>query len=469
MDILLTHGFFMSEDEKEQAIMKPYAPLGLLYLSSHLRQKGFDVEVYDSTFSSREELFNMLGIGRPAIIGIYSTLMTRPSVLNIAQFAKTLGWTVILGGPEPSLYPDQYLDAGADLIVEGEAEHTLEEVLIAFRDSTTTRLHTIPGLVYREFDGSVARSPARKLIPDLDVQPWPDRERIPMENYLKAWRERHGLASLSLVTARGCPFSCSWCSRSVFGRTHRRRRVEHVVGEVAWLRDRYNPEMLWIADDVFTIQRDWILSYARLMREKGLRIPFECITRADRMDAQVADALAELDCLRVWIGCESGSQRILDRMERGVTLSQVRNAFQLCRNRGIRTGMFVMWGYDGEDLEDVEATIENVKNTRPDQFLTVISYPIKGTQYYDQVAPRLVRALPWNESTDRDLEITGRKPGKFYSCADSLLKAEVALQKIRETSEGDPRAEDLQHKVETLREELRSAYSERTNLVLGSS
>ncbi len=467
MDILLTHGFFLSEDEKEQAIMKPYAPLGMLYLSSHLRERGFDVEIYDATFGSREELFQILRAGSPSVLGIYSTLMTRLSVLKIVEVARALGWTVVLGGPEPSVYPEQYLDAGAHLIIQGEAEDTLDELLTALNTDVTSR-HRIPGLIFRESDGSLVRTPTRRLIADLDSQPWPDRERIPVDKYMKAWRERHGLASLSLITARGCPFCCRWCSRSVFGRSHRRRSVKSVVDEVEWLMGRYQPDMLWIADDVFTIQRSWILEYAQLMREKRLRVPFECITRADRMDAQISDALADLNCSRVWIGCESGAQRILNAMERGVTLDQVRNAFQLCHERGIKTGMFVMWGYEGEDLEDIEATIENLKTVGPDLFLTVVSYPIKGTQYYDQVASRLVSPRPWNESTDRDLVITGRRSKEFYSCADRLLKAEVGLQKLTRNSEVDTTsAGELHRQIETLRRELFAAQSKKVDFTPG--
>ena len=173
------------------------------------------------------------------------------------------------------------------------------------------------------------------------------------------------------------------------------------------LLDRYHPDMLWMADDVFTIHPGWILDYAKQMKTRGLRIPFECITRADRLNAKVADSLAELGCFRVWIGSESGSQRILDAMERGVTVEQVRHAVELCRQRGIETGMFLMWGYQGEQLADIEATIDHVKACLPDVFLTTVSYPIKGTPYFDEVADRLVSADPWARSTDREFQISG--------------------------------------------------------------
>jgi radical SAM superfamily enzyme YgiQ (UPF0313 family) len=418
MDLLLTHGYFLGEDAKEREIMKPYAPLGLLYLSSYLRARGLDVEVYDSTFGSREELVRIIETERPATIGIYGNLLTRRSVLAIAAAARACGCRVVLGGPEPANYAWEYLSAGADVIVSGEGEVALEALLRA-RD-----FGAVPGIQYLSQD-KVVRNPPAPLIADLDAQPWPDRERIDIGRYLQAWRSRHGRGSVSVITARGCPYHCRWCSHSVYGKTHRRRSPTSVADEVAWIMKRYQPEMLWMADDVFTIHPGWIMKYAGEMRRRDLKIPFECITRADRMNRQMAETLAALGCFRVWIGSESGSQRILDAMQRGVRVDQVREAVRMLREHGIETGMFLMWGYDGEDLGDIEATIQHVKTCRPDIFLTTVSYPIKGTPYYDEVAPRLVKIGEWTVSTDRDVRIAGRHSRRFYQFADQLLKSEV--------------------------------------------
>ncbi len=435
--------------------MKPYAPLGILYLSSHLRERGFDVEIYDTTFGSLEELFRILQDNPPSVVGIYGNLMTRQSVLRIMSAARAAGWKVILGGPEPAAYAEEYLEAGAHLIVQGEGERTLDEVLTTLRENGTPVLEGIPGLLFRHREGAVVRTAPRALMPDLDAQPWPDRERIDIRKYVKAWRDHHGMGSLSLVTARGCPFHCRWCSHSTYGKTHRRRSPTGVADEVEWLMDRYQPDMLWMADDVFTIHHGWILHYAREMKRRGMRIPFECITRADRLNPLIADTLAELGCFRVWIGSESGSQRILDAMERGVKLQQVRDAVQLCRRRGIQAGMFLMWGYEGEEVSDIEATIDHVKSTDPDVFLTTVSYPIKGTPYFDEVAERLISPRPWAESTDRDFIIRGRRPAEFYSLADQLLRSEAALQRIREDVQADsPTAKDLRAQIDRARQGL---------------
>jgi radical SAM superfamily enzyme YgiQ (UPF0313 family) len=400
MDLLLTHGYFLNEDPKELQIMKPYAPLGILYLSSYLRAQGFGVEIYDSTFGSREELFRILETEPPAALGVYANLMTRANALAIVKRGAACGWRVIVGGPEPANYPEQYLAAGAAVVVPGEGELAMEALLRGAAD---------PG-------------PAR-LLPDLDAQPWPDRERIDIDRYVRAWRERHGTGSVSVITARGCPYHCRWCSHSTFGKTHRRRSAAGVVDEVEWILDRYHPDMLWLADDVFTIHHGWLEQYAAEMKRRGLRVPFECITRADRLNARAAGLLAELGCFRVWIGSESGSQRVLDAMERGVTVAQVREAVGLLKQNGIQTGMFFMWGYEGEELTDIEATYDHVKACAPDVFLTTVSYPIKGTPYYDEVAGKLVQLGPWESTTDRDIRIRGRHSRRFYQLADSLLRS----------------------------------------------
>jgi len=426
MKLLLTHAYFLHADAKELQIMKPYAPLGILYLSSYLRSRGFEVEIYDSTFGSREELFRILREGPPAALGIYGNLMTRGNVIDTIAAARAAGWRVIVGGPEPSNYADEYLAAGADVVVPGEAELTVERLMASGFDPAAWP--GIDGIIFRDADGRVVRNSAGRLLPDLDAQPWPDRERIDIPRYMKTWREHHGKSSISLITARGCPYKCNWCSHSVYGHTHRRRSPGAVAEEVAWLLERYAPDMLWIADDVFTIHHGWIFEYAAELKRRRIRIPFECITRADRVNERIAETLGELGCMRVWIGSESGSQRILNAMERGVTVEQVRRAVGLCKANGIETGMFLMWGYDGEEIGDIEATVDHVKQCRPDVFFTTVSYPIKGTPYFGKVAERVVNIKPWVKTTDREFQIRGRHSRRFYKYADELLRSEMCSQ-----------------------------------------
>jgi anaerobic magnesium-protoporphyrin IX monomethyl ester cyclase len=460
-ELLLTHGYFLYEDPKELQIMKPYAPLGILYLCSHLRQQGFDVEVFDTTFSSRDALFQHLRSETPSVLGIYANLMTRKNVVEILKVAREAGWKTIVGGPEPGAYALEYLQAGADFVVFGEGELTVGELLASFRCGARDPHTEICGLAYLDSEGHMHETGQRAQIADLDSQPWPARQAIDITRYVKTWRDAHGKGSINFITARGCPYKCRWCSHQVFGQTHRRRNPVLVVDEVEWLLRTYNPDMVWVSDDVFTINHQWLRSYAAEMRARGLRIPFECISRADRLNAEMLDLLAELGCFRIWIGSESGSQRILDSMDRGVKIEQVHQAVAMSRERGIESGMFLMWGYEGEEMEDIEATIRHVSISQPDIFFTTVSYPIKGTPYYKKMADRLVQLQPWGTSSDRDLKVKGRHSQRFYSYADKLLKDEVQLARLAGTpAANSERATSLRQSIELSRAGLLSSVSE---------
>ena len=459
-ELLLTHGYFLFEDPKELQIRKPYVPLGILYICSHLRNKGFDVDVFDTTFSSFDALTSHLQNTTPSVLGIYANLMTRKKVVEIVKIARQSGWTTIVGGPEPGAYIQEYLDAGADVVVLGEGEVTMEELLLALRANSRSALRSVQGIAFKEEDGHTFRTAPRTQIADLDAQPWPARDAVNIRQYMQTWRDAHGKGSLSFITARGCPYRCRWCSHQVFGITHRRRNPKQVVDEVEWLLSHYQPDMVWIADDVFTIHHGWLRTYAAEMRRRGLHVPFECISRADRLNAEAADLLAELGCFRLWIGSESGSQRILDAMDRGVTVEQVQSAVSLCKQRNIQTGMFLMWGYEGEELQDIEATIEHVKRTDPDIFFTTVSYPIKGTPYYERVAKSLVQLKPWNISSDREITVQGRHSTKFYEFADRLLQDEVKLARMQRAGDSGAAEQELRQQVITLRQSLYSTSTE---------
>jgi radical SAM superfamily enzyme YgiQ (UPF0313 family) len=210
--------------------------------------------------------------------------------------------------------------------------------------------------------------------------------------------------------------------------------------------------MAWMADDVFTIHHGWLFQYANELKRRGIKLPFECISRADRLNPKVVETLAEMGCFRVWIGSESGSQRILDAMERGVTAAEVRSAVVMCKSHGIKTGMFLMWGYEGEELSDIEATIEHVKKTAPDIFFTTVAYPIKGTPYFTEVADRVQSSKPWTIGSDREVRIRGRHSRQFYSFADKLLRSEVELERLRQQPVLDaPAIADLQTQVSDFR------------------
>ncbi len=429
-DLLLTHGYFLTEDEKERQIMKPYPPLGLLYLSAFLKTRGYAVEIFDSTFAERSLLIERFASGT-GTVGIYTTLMTRRSVLEIVRAAKRYGWGVILGGPESANYTAEYLDAGADAIVIGEGELTLSELLPALARFGSHRLHDVPGVAFRDEAGAIVHTRERAKLKDLDTLPLPDREAIDHGLYLNAWKTHHGASSINLITARGCPYRCNWCSHAVYGYTHRRRSPASVAGEMQAIVDRYDPDQVWYADDVFTISHPWLAEYGAELERRGIHKPFETITRADRLQSEAAvEQLRKLGCYRIWIGSESGSQKILDGMERGVTVEQVRRSTKLAQAHGIQVGMFLMWGYEGEEIEDIAATVDHVKRSNPDVFLTTVSYPIKGTGYFAKVRDKVVLPTAWAEGSDRDYVVEGRRGREYYKLADRWLRSEVEASRI---------------------------------------
>jgi anaerobic magnesium-protoporphyrin IX monomethyl ester cyclase len=254
-----------------------------------------------------------------------------------------------------------------------------------------------------------------------------------VNRYLQVWRERHGASSLSIITARGCSYRCGFCSHAVFGYSHRRRSPERVAGELESAVTQYRPDMIWYADDVFTISRSWLLAYAETLERRGIRLPFEATSRADRLDEEIVSTLARMGCYRLWIGAESGSGRVLDAMSRGTEPQQAREAIHLLERHGIETGVFIMLGYEGEEISDLEATVRFLKESNPSTFLTTLAYPINGTPYYQQVADRVVALKPWEEGSDRDLTVAGRHSRRFYRFVNRWMVGEISWHRQRQS------------------------------------
>jgi radical SAM superfamily enzyme YgiQ (UPF0313 family) len=433
MDVLLTHGYFLYEDPHELAVMKPYPPLGLLYISSHLKSRGFDVTLFDTTFSRADELDAVIRREKPPVVGIYANLMTRSNVLRTIRVAHEAGSVLVAGGPDPANYLEEYLSRGVDVVVIGEGETALEDLLPHLARRGLQNLEAIQGIAFRDVNGQIVRTEPRPMIADLDAQPFPDRAAIDQHEYVRVWREHHGQGSVSLITARGCPFTCTWCSHAVFGYSHRRRSPNNVVDEVEHIVAEYHPDQLWYADDVFTIQHKWLFEYADELERRGLKLPFETISREDRLNEEVVATLARMGCYRLWLGAESGSQRVLDGMKRRTQADRVRDMTHLLQRHGIEVGMFIMLGYDGEERSDIEATVAHLKDAGPNTFLTTVAYPIKGTPYYQTVEDRIVARREWESGSDRDYTVAGRYSSRFYSFATRWMVSEVALHRQRQS------------------------------------
>ena len=434
MDILLTHGYYLYADAHEKEVMRPYPPLGILYIAAHLREQGFDVELFDTTFSSMDAFAAAIAEKKPAIVGIYCNMMTRRNVVKMIPICKAQGAIVVLGGPDPANYPENYLTHGADIVAIGEGEGTLSELIPHLAQHGLNQLESVHGIVYREGEAAFCRTDARAYLNDLDAQPNPARDLIDIPQYMDIWKTNHGQSSVSLITARGCPYKCKWCSHAVFGYTHRRRSPAHVVDEVEQIKATYNPDLLWYADDVFTINHRWLYAYAQELTRRGLNTPFETISREDRLNEEVVKTLAGMGCFRIWIGAESGSQRILDAMERRTNVERVIDMVHLLQKYGIQAGMFIMLGYKDEEEADLIATVDTLKRANPDVFLTTVAYPIAGTKYYAEVADNVIPLKAWADGSDADYTVAGRHSRQYYRHATRWMVGAVDLNRQQKQS-----------------------------------
>ncbi|MGB0805718.1 MAG: B12-binding domain-containing radical SAM protein [Salibacteraceae bacterium] len=426
MDVFLTHGYFIEEDPLEQKIMRPYPPLGLLYLSAYLKREHINVSVFDSTFSSYTEQKNALLQHRPKVIAIYANLMTKVNNIRLMNWVKkqpSLAHTqIIMGGPDVTFNCENYLQHGADLLVIGEGEQTIYELssaLIQQKDFSH-----ISGIAYMK-NGVLQKTEPRIKIKDINELPEPDREAIDLNLYLKAWKKFHGTNTLNISTQRGCPYTCKWCSTAVYGKSYRRRSPQLVVKEIQGMIKKYSPDSLWFVDDVFTVNHKWLKELHAEFKAHQIVIPFEIITRAERLNEVVLQQLKEMGCSKIWIGAESGSQRIINQMDRRVDINLVRDMILKTQEFGMDTGTFIMLGYPTETKEDIHTTVQYLKDANPSNFTITVAYPIKGTGLYSQIEKDITTQPPWHQSTDRDIDFKRTYSRKYYTYAVNYVVNEV--------------------------------------------
>lgn len=419
--VILTHGYFLAEDPKEQQIMRPYPPLGILYISAFLKQAGRSVAIIDSTFLRTADWKTRILETKPGIVGFYTNLMTKLRVLELNNWLKTEfpDCITFVGGPDVTYNIENYLNAGFDYTISGEGENTVLELTDALRNNTS--ISEIQGVGWKNDAGTVITNEARTKIRELDTLPFPDRASIPMERYLEVWKTHHGKRTVNISTQRGCPYTCKWCSTAVYGQSYRRNTPEQVVNEILHLQSEFGVEALWFVDDVFTVSHKWIAELHALFLKHNLRIDFECITRAERLNETVLQQLREMGCFRIWIGAESGSQRIIERMDRRVELETVQQTMQQTRKMGMEAGTFIMVGYPGEELQDIVQTMQHIRSCNPHLLTITQAYPIKGTGLYTEIENDILTHHSWLTSTDRDIRFRLPYSDKFYHYAIRYL------------------------------------------------
>ncbi|RMH15927.1 MAG: radical SAM protein, partial [Acidobacteria bacterium] len=439
--VLLGQSYFLRFDPKLWRAMQPYAPLGTLIAASCLRQRGFDVALFDAMLARDESEWEAaVERHRPRYAVLFEDnfnylskmclLRMRQAAFTMIRSARRHGATVLVCGSDATDHAAAYLEAGAQLVIHGEGEATLGEALAALDGGGD--LARVAGLtIAPQLAGGdeALRTPPRPVLRDLDALPFPAWDLVDVERYRRLWLARHGYFSMNLVATRGCPYHCNWCAKPIWGQTYHMRSPENVADELAELRARYRPDHLWFADDILGLKRGWMAEFAAAVAARGARTPFKCLSRADLLGRRgEVESLARAGCDIVWIGAESGSQKILDAMEKGTTVEQIRAAAQKVHEAGMRIGFFLQFGYPGETREDLELTRALVRDCRPDEIGMSVSYPLPGTPFYRRVEAELGAKRNWVDSEDLDMMYRGPFPTAFYRQLHRVVSKEFRAQ-----------------------------------------
>ncbi len=424
-DVLFGQSYYLRFDPKLYAQMQPYPPLGTLYAASYVRERGYDVALFDAMLAASEtEWSQALDQHQPRYAVLFEDnfnylskmclLRMRQAAFTMIERAKARGCSVIVNGADATDHLDDYFARGADYILIGEGEVTLGELLDTLEQRAPRELQNIRGLAWREASGEIRRAPAREFIRDLDRLSFPAWDLVDRARYQNIWRARHGYYSMNMVTTRGCPYHCNWCAKPIYGQRYNVRSPENVVAELKWLKENFAPDHIWFADDIFGLKPHWIERFAELVSANDCAVPFKCLQRADLIKTPVVRALAQAQCRSVWMGAESGSQKILDAMDKGTKVEQIYSAAEQLRRAGIRAGFFLQFGYVGEDRADIEKTLQMIRDCQPDEIGISVSYPLPGTKFYERVRAELGEKQNWMDSDDLAMMYRGTFVPEFY-------------------------------------------------------
>jgi anaerobic magnesium-protoporphyrin IX monomethyl ester cyclase len=316
----------------------------------------------------------------------------------------------------------------------------------------------VPGLAYLEpGNGQIVFTAQRPQRADLDQLPFPAREMADMNRYSSIWRTHHGKASTNLVASRGCPFRCNWCAKPIYGSRYLVRSAESVAEEMQLLKREYGIEHLWFADDIFALNRRWVREFAEAVERRDAAIPFKIQSRADLMTAGTVAALKRAGCEEVWMGAESGSQAILNAMDKTLTVASIQSARARLGAAGIRAAFFLQFGYPGETLKEIEETIRLVRNCRPDDIGVSVSYPLPGTVFHERVRQQLGAKRNWIDSQDLSVMFRAAYTDEFYRALRNALHFEVELYHRFSTHEEQRRLKGLWDEVYRLERRCRNS------------
>lgn len=453
LSILVCHSYFLRFDPKQVERGKPYPPLATLQVAAMLRKVGHQVALFDAMLAGGiEEYDRQLAAVRPQVVLFYEDTFNflskmclgkmREAACDMIASARRSGARVIASGPDVTDAPEPYLRAGAEIALVGEGLATLLDLmprLDSDADAATGDLITgLSGTVILK-ENVPAKINGAKVLPTAHT----DGERaawdlLDMDRYRAVWQRSQGYFSLNMAASRGCSFRCSWCSKPIWGNQYLQRPAASVADEMLYLKNTFLPDHVWFADDIFGFRVDWVTEFARLLEAGGGGIPFTIQTRADLISERMAAALKAAGCREAWIGAESGSQRVLDAMNKGTTVAEIQTARARLQAVGIRVGFFIQLGYLGEQLSDILATRALLEVTRPDDVGVSVSYPLPGTRFYELVKAQMAGKTHWLDSDDLAMMFEGTYRSEFYRAIRNLIHDQVVLQSSEPDSPFDP-------------------------------
>lgn len=451
LTIQVGHSYFLKYDRKQWERGKPYPPLATIQIAALLRQMGHEVTLFDAMLADGVEAYEgSLHAARPDVVVLYEdnfnylTKMClgrmREAACQMIAEARASGARVIVAGSDASDQPEAFLAGGAHAVLIGEGVAPL----LALID----RLQRNPDIDAQDWVAGITSAASRisgetqltrvgVLPPDPRVVGHPAWDLVDMERYRAMWRERHGYFSLNMAASRGCPFRCNWCAKPIWGNHYRQRSAQDVAAEMSYLKQTFQPDHIWMADDIFGFHVDWVTEFAEHLRAADGSVPFTIQTRADLTSERMAAALERAGCAEAWIGAESGSQRVLDAMTKGTKVPDLTSARERLGKHGIRVGFFVQLGYLGEQLDDLLATRELIAQASPDDIGVSVSYPLPGTKFYELVKAQLGEKTHWQDSDDLAMMFRGAYDSEFYRHVRDLLHAQVTLQQSKATEPAD--------------------------------
>jgi anaerobic magnesium-protoporphyrin IX monomethyl ester cyclase len=459
VDVLITHSYFLRFDPKQWRAQQPYPPLATLFASAVLLKESCRLVFHDMMFAQKaNEIEDILAKNKPKYFIIcddgfnYLTKMCltnmRDAAFEMASIAKKYGCKVIVSSSDSTDHSADYLSANFDYVIVGEAEQTLKELVEALNNHETD-FASINGLRYFESD-SLVETKSRENLKELDLLPQPAWQLLDIEPYKKAWMKSKGFFSINVATTRGCPYKCNWCAKPIYGNRYNSRSPQNVVDELMFLKANFNFDHIWFCDDIFGLKPNWVSEFANLVEKKQLKIKYKIQSRVDllleeslvtnKKETQI-EALARSGCDEVWVGAESGSQKILDAMDKGTKVAQIAKATQLMKQHKIKPCFFLQFGYSNETYIDIKMTLKMLFELMPHDIGISVSYPLPGTKFYDTVKEQMRGKTNWTDSDELAIMFNATYPADFYRKLQRFVhykfrqkQAMNALKEFREIS-----------------------------------